>query len=76
VKNKANDDSKSYIDYNILSNLDLKSLESTDLKNEGSILLEDVSKIVLKNQFTPEKQSNQILCASAKYSNDLNKTGL
>ena len=74
-QNKTNDDSTSYIDYTILSNLDIKSLESTDLKTEGCILLEGESKIVLKDQFTPEKLSNQILCASAKYSNDLNKTG-
>ena len=64
-----------YLDFNILSKLDTNSINSSNLMDEASILLEDNIKIILNDKFSPDIQSNQILCASAKYTDDLNKTG-
>lgn len=75
MKKKITHTESIFIDYNIISNLDLTSLKTVSLKDKGSIFLEDGKKILINNDLSVKTQSNQIQCASATFTNELNKTG-
>jgi len=75
IRKKLTNKERVFIDYNIISNLDLNSLYSGSLKDKGSVFLEDGKKILMKNDIATKAEKNQILCASATFTNELNKTG-
>lgn len=76
-KEKSQNDWLDSIDFSRVSKLDINSLQVPDLTNEGSVFLEDNAKIIITNNFTLESgdEEKQILCATAKYSIELNQTG-
>jgi hypothetical protein len=74
-KSKVQALNSEYLDYNSITNLDTKVIESLDLNDEGSFILEDGAKIIISDKFSAELQKNQVLCASAKFLNELNTTG-
>lgn len=77
-KKQSQNDWLESIDYTRISKLDTNNLQVPDLlSNEGSVYLEDNTKIIITNNFSlePNNEEKRILCATAKYSIELNQTG-